>query len=435
MPNKKRLLVLIPTVVLVSIAFLAVAGFFGLEYYATSILKQEIDRNIQDISEYVRVDYDSLGVNWLAFTVDMKKVRLSKPPLPGSITIDKVAVRDFTSIGIKWIPTVIVLDHIVLNNADFKITLQRLATSFSLKRIPSEEAIDQNWKVLWDNLRAGELKLDQVAYSDKETLLHIANLKTDYALSGGNQKNFAIEINNLKFHLANIRLDSQAFSLAASLDQNHVLTHLTKKIKDFSFQLPTDWAGTSPFLGELISLGYDRLAFGVDFTYDYQPNTKELNIMWDSSAKDMGRLQFDLHLTDYLSPPVPVNGSVVSFLDYLEKLRFPAEKASLRGFKAIYQDFGLAPRLIKAEAQAQGQSPEKFTQGLVGSINAALAILPLPAVVKEQVNAVNRFLLHPQEIQLAVTFKKPVPLKNLEGGSVRGFIELLGNTDIKVTSK
>jgi hypothetical protein len=435
MQNKKRRWLLIPTILLVSLLFIAVAGFIGLEYYATSVLKQEIDNQIQGISEYVRVDYDSMGVNWLAFTVDMNKVRLSKPPLPGRITIDKVAVRDFTSIGIRWIPTVIVLNDIVLDNEDFKITAQRIATSFSLTRIPTEDEIDQNWRVLLDSLSSGKLKLDNVAYADKETQVNIGNLKTDYALSGTNRKNIGVAINDVKSRSANILLDSKVFSLAVALDNNDVVSHLSQKITDFSFKFPAGWAESSDILGKLTSLGYDRLAFGVDLNYDYQPDTKDLNITWDGTAKDMGQLQLDLHLADYHSPPVPVSGGLVRLLDYLGALRHPAEKASLRGFTAKYQDAGLATRFIKAEAQSQGQTPEQFTQNLVGSINATLALLPIPATIKEQVHSINRFLLNPKEIQVAITCKPPVHLQNLQEGSVTAILELLGKTEVKITAK
>jgi hypothetical protein len=185
----------------------------------------------------------------------------------------------------------------------------------------------------------------------------------------------------------------------------------------------------------LTSVVYKRLAFGVDLKYDYQPDTKDLSIAWDGTAKDMGQLQFNLHLTDYHSPPVPVSGGLVRFLDYLGQLRHPAEKASLSGFTARYRDAGLAPRLIKAEAQSRGLTPEKFTQNLVGSINGTLALFPLPAKIKEQVHSVNRFLLDPKEIQLDITCKPPVRLKNLEEGSILGFLDLLGKTEIKITTQ
>jgi hypothetical protein len=435
MQNRKRSIFFIPVVVLVSLFILAVAGFFGLEYYSTSVLKKEIDKQIQGISEYVRVDYDSLGVNWLRFTVDVNKVRLWKPPLPGRITIDKVAVRDFTSIGIRWIPTVVVLKDIVLDNEDFKISARSLATSFTLTRIPTEEEISQNWLVVLDNLSDGKIRLENVVYSDKETQVNIGNLKTDYAISRNNVKNIGVAIKNIKSQSATILLDSKAFSLTASLDNNDVLRHLSQKITDFSFHFPTDWAEGSPVLEKFSSLGYNRLVFGMDLNYDYQPDTQDLHITWDGMAKDMGALQLDLNLTDYQSPPVPVNGGLVRLLEYLGELRAPAEKASLRGFTARYRDFGLTPRLIKAEAQSQGLTPERYTQNLVGSINATLALFPLPAAIKDQVRAVNRFLLDPKEIQLAITCKPPVRLKNLERGSVLGFLELLGNTEIKITAQ
>ena len=435
MQNNKRHWFLIPLISLGSLVLLALVAFFSLEYYATTVLQKEIDSHIQDISEYVRVDYESMGVNWLAFTVDLKKVKLSKPPLPGIITIDKVAVRDFTSIGIRWIPTVVVLDNILCTNDDFKIAARRLATSFSLSRIPTEEEIGNNWKVLVDNLLAGDLNLNNLVYSDQDIQLDVEQIKTNYSLSGGNHKNIGLAIDHSKFQLGDVRLDSQAFQFAATLDQNNVLTHLAKKVKEFSFQFPSDLAKSNPFFENLAALGYDRLALGVDVNYDYQPETKNLNLKWDTSAADMGRLQFDLHLTDYHSPPVPVDGSLARLLNFLEQLRTPAERASLQGFTVLYQDYGLAPRLIKAEAQSAGQTPEAFTRSLVGTINTSLAILPLPAAIKEQVNSVNRFLQNPQEIQLTITCRKPVRLNKLGEGSVAGFLELLNNTEVKITAK
>jgi hypothetical protein len=435
MQNKRRRWFFIPTVLLLSLAFLALVGFFGVEYYAMSVLKQEIDKQIQEISRYVRVEYDSMKVNWLAFTVDVNKVRMSRPPLPGRITIDKVAVRDLTSIGIRWIPTVVVLNDLSLVNEDFKITAHLFATSFTLNRIPTEEEIERKWQVLLENLSDGKLRLDNIAYSDKDTQLNIGHLKTNYSTTWGNLKNIGIEINDTTFQSANIRSNSQAISLAVSLDRNDVLRHLSQKIKDFSFHFPADWAENTPIVEKLNSLGYDRLAFGVDFNYDYQPDTKDLHMTWDGSAKDMGQLQLDLNLTDYHSPPVPVDGGLVRFLEYLEKLRNPVQKASLRGFTASYRDSGLAPRLIKAEAQSRGMTSEELTRDLVGSINATLALFPLPATVKEQVNSINRFLLNPQEIQLAITCKPPVRLKNLEEGSVLGFLDLFAKSEIKITAK
>jgi hypothetical protein len=435
MANKTRRWLLIPTILLVCLFVIAVAGFFGLEYYATSVLKKEIDRQIEGISDYVRVDYDSLGVNWLAFTVDMNKVRLRRPPLPGRITIDKVAVRDFTSIGINWIPTVVVLKNIVFDNEEFKLAAQSLATSFSLSRIPSEEEIDQNWQVLLDNLSSGKLILHNVAFSDKDTQLNIGNLTTNYSQSGANFKNIAVAINDIKSQSGNTLLDTKAFSLAFSLDNKYVLRHISQKITDFSFQFPAAWAKSSPIIAELTSLGYDRLNFGVDLTYDYQPETKALNIAWDAAAKDMGQLQLDLHLADFRSPPVPMSSSLVRLLDYLGALQTPAENASLRGFTARYRDAGLARRLIKAEAQSQGVTPQEFSQNLVGTINTTLALFPIPAKIKDQVHAVNRFLLDPKEIQVAITCNPPARLKKLQEGSVTAILELLGKTEVKITAQ
>ncbi len=435
MQKKRRLLFFIPTVLLFSLIVLAVAVFFALEYYATNAVKQEIDANIQELSPYVRVEYASMGVNWLAFTVNMKKVKISKPPLPGMITIDQVRVRDLTSIGTNWIPTVVALDNIVCKNEDARISIQQLVTSFSFTRIPTQEEAAKDWRVFWENLLAGDIKMKKLEFSDNKTQFHTDSIEADYSLERGNHRNSSLKITTLKLQKEDWQFHFDTFNLAASLDQDNLLSHLSKKVKNFSFKFPPDLVKSSTFLQQLTALGYDRLSFGVDLVYDYQPDTKDLRLAWDGSATNMGQLQFDLRLTDYNSPPVPLDGSLVQFLAFLEKLRTPAQDASLQGLKVFYRDFGLAPRLIKAEAQSRGQSPEEFIQNIFGTINTSLLILPLPAAVKEQVYAVNRFLQNPKEIQLAITCKKPVPLKNMEKGSPLLLLELLENTEVKITAQ
>ncbi len=431
MQKKRSLLIFIPTVLLISLIVIAIAVFFGLEYYATNTVKQEIDTSIQELSPYVRVEYDSLGVNWLAFTVNMDKVKISRPPLPGMITIDQVRVRDLTSIGIKWIPTVVVLDNLTGNIQDARVNIQQFVTTFSLNRIPTREEAAKDWRVFWENLLAGDIKVKKLEFSDNKTQFHTGALEAGYSLVRGNHRNSSLKVTTLKFQKEEVQFQFETFNLAASLDQDNVLSHLSKQVKNFSFQFPPELVKSSTFLQQLTALGYDRLNFGVDLDYDYQPKTKNMRLAWDGSAANMGQLQFDLRLTDYDSPPVPLNGSLVKFL---EKLRTPAQDASLQGLKVSYHDFGLAPRLIKAEAQSRGQSPEEFIQNIVGTINTSLLILPLPAAIKEQVYAVNRFLQNPKEIQLAITCKKPVPLKNLEKGSPLGLLDLLGNTEVKITA-
>jgi hypothetical protein len=435
MTNKKRRWLLIPAILLAFLLVIALAGFFGLEYYTTKVLKQEIDSQIQAMSDYVRVDYDSLGVNWLAFTVDLNQVRLRRPPLPGRIIIEKVSVRDFTSIGINWLPTVIGLKNIALNNDAFNLTVQSAATSFSFSRIPSEEEIDRNWLILLENLSSGRLNLKKVAFSDQNTQVNIGNVTTDYSHSGTELKNLRVAINDVKSQSGTTLLDAKAFSLAFTLDKKDVLRHISQKIQDFSCRFPADWAKSNPFLAALASLGYDRLAFGVDLAYDYQPETRALHIAWDGAARDMGQVQLELNLSDYRSLPVPVSGSLVGLLNYLGKLQTPLENASLRGFTARYRDAGLVRRLIEAEAQSQGVTPREFSQNLVGTINSTLALLPLPVAIKDQVHAVNRFLLDPKEIQVTITCNPPARLQKLQEGSVTALLEVLGKTEVKITAQ
>jgi hypothetical protein len=435
MPNKKRLLVVIPAILIFTLVILAVGAFFAIEYHATTTLKEQIDQNIKELSQYIRVEYDSLGVDWLSYSVIMKKVRLSKPPLPGSITIDRVSVRDLTSIGIKWIPTVVVLDNVAGSVMDASVGVQRLAATFSLNKIPSQEELANDWTVFLKNLRDGRLEMENLAFSDKESQFQVAAFKSQYANSDGKYRNLDLKLNNIKLQTGAMQITSDSFGFAASLDQHDVLNRISKNVENLFFQIPPALAKKSPFLEKLTDLGYDRLSLGGGFTYVYQPDTNNLSLTWDASGADMGRLQVDLRLTDFDSPPVPLDGSLARLVHFLEQLLHPAQKASFQGLRAAYQDFGLAPRIIKAEAQSRGQSPEAFTRTLVGGISASLLFLPLPASIKEQVAAVNTFLLNPKEIQVDITSKKPVRLKDLEGSSLNGLLELFGNTEVKITAK
>jgi hypothetical protein len=197
---------------------LPVTAFFVLEYYVTTTVKQEIDRNVQELSKYIRVEYDSLGVDWLSYSVIMKKVRLSKPPLPGTITIDRVKVRDLTSIGIKWLPTVVVLDNIKGTIVDTSVGIQRLAATFSLNKIPSQEELADDWTVFLRNLRDGRLDLEKLAFKDKETQFHVAAFTSQYAMTPGKDKNVDLKINRIDIQTGGMQLTSDAFGFAASLD-------------------------------------------------------------------------------------------------------------------------------------------------------------------------------------------------------------------------
>lgn len=435
MPRSKKRLLLIPTVFLLSLIFLAIVAFFGLEYHATKTVKHEMQRHIQEFSDHVKIEYDSLAINWLAFTVNLNKVKVSKPPLPGIITIDKVRVRDLTSIGIKWIPTLVVFDNLALTNKETILGVQRLSTTFSLTDIPTPEELEKDWTVFLDYLRTGEANLQKLAFSEKETQFQVSLEEADFSLDKRAQRKSSLKTRHLKFQKKDLQFQCDTFHLAFSLDQNNVLTHLTKQVKDFSFQFPKGLADQHPFLQEITSLGYDRLAFGIDLNYDYQPEGKNVRIAWDTSAANMGKLQLNLGLTDYVSPPVPLRGSLPRLMAFLKQLSTPPQNASLQELTIKYQDFGLVPRLIKAEAQSRNQSPEEFSQKLVRSINATLLILPVPASLKEQIQSVNRFLLKPEEIQLAVTCRKPLRLKNLEKGSLQGLFEILDNAEVKIISK
>ncbi len=435
MSKQKRLWLFIPMVFLFSVVLLAIVGFFGLEYYATTAVKEEIDNSIQELSQYMRIEYDSLEVNWLAFTVNLNQVKISKPPLPGVVTIDKVSVRDLSSIGIKWIPTVVVFDHIALDNEMTSLDLQYLSTTFTLNKIPTQEELEKDWTVILENIQSGQIHLKELAFLDKTSQLQITTKKADYELDKGTPRNSSLKINYLSFQKEALQFHVDDFLVAVSLNQENVPTHVTKLVKNFSFQFPPTLAAQLPFFQSLASLGYNRLALGFNIDYDYQPAAQNVSVTWDASAADMGEVQVDLRLADYTAPPLPLEGGLPRYLKYLRQMSTPPEKVALRSLKVKYQDRGLVPRLIQAEAQSRNLSAEEFTRNLVGTINTTLLILPIPASIKEQIKAVNRFLQNPEEIQLAITCKDPVRLENLEQGSLTGLVEILANAEVKITAK
>jgi hypothetical protein len=432
--EKKKLWLVLPATIVVFLVVVAAVAFFGLEYYATNRVKQEINKHIQEVSKHVQVEYDSLGVNWLAFTVYLKKVKLTKPPLPGSITIDKIKVRDLTSIGIKWIPTLVVLDNISCKANDNKIDAKRLSTRFSLNRIPTQEEISQDNLIVLKNLLAGDVKIEGLSFADDKWQLQIGNIETGYTGKNANVKSSDLKINNLKLQREDIKINLDAFTFGASLDQKNVITHISKNMKNFSLKFPPDLGESDDFFGKLTALGYDQLAFDFGVIYDFKPKTKELRTSWDGSAKNMGRFKVNIHWEDVHIPPVPLAGSLAQFLSFLEQVKNAPLNAGLLSLKADYHDLGLTPKLIKAQAQARGVSAEDFTQNLVGNLNALLLIIPLPAKVKEQVKAVNRFIQKPNEIHLGLVFKKPLHLKQLEEGSLDRLFTLFENTEVTITA-
>jgi len=434
MRKQRKLLLLIPMTILFSLILLALVAFFGLEYYATNIVKQEIDKNIQELSQYIRIEYDSLKVNWLAFTVNLHDVRVTKPPLPGVLTFDKVSVRDVSSIGIKWIPTMVAFDNINLTNEMTDLNIKYLFTTFTFDKIPTQQELADDWKVFLENIHSGEVHLKDLAFGDKNSQVQVTTQEADYVLDKGIPRTSNLKIKDLKFQRENLQFHLDDFMVALSLNRENVPLHVTKKVKNFSFQIPASLV-QYPVFQQITSLGYDRLSLNLGITYDYRPATKDVSIAWNGAAADMGQMKVDLSLADYTAPPLPLEGDLVGYLAFLRQMGTSPEQASLRSLKAKYQDRGLVPRLIKAEAQSRNQSPEEFTRNLTGTINTTLLILPIPASIKEQIKAVNRFLQDPEEIQLAIQCKDPVPLAELGQGSPMGLVELLGCAEVKITAK
>ncbi len=379
MSTKKRLLIVIPAVLLVSLVILAAVIFFMAEYYATAALKVEIDRNIKEVSKYVQVDYDSLGVERFSFAVKLTKVRLSKPPLPGIITIEAVKVRDFTSIGIKAIPTVIVLDNIAGAVEDASVGLQRLTAEFSLKKIPSQDEPADDWTAYLRNLRNGRLELDKMSFKDQENQFSLGSLRTEYSATAENDRRLALEINALNFQGGGMAINADALGFAASLDQHDVLSRLSKTVANVSFRIPDARAGDFVLFRQLASLGYKHLSLSGDFTYAYDKKTKNLGLTGNASGADMGRLHLDLRLSDFHSPPVPLDGRLATLVRFFEQLLQPARNAGFQGLKLVYQDFGLTPRLLKAEAQAGGKAPRPSPAPWWGPSTPACWSSPCPA--------------------------------------------------------
>ena len=289
--------------------------------------------------------------------------------------------------------------------------------------------------IIVKNLLNGNVKVDNFSLVAKKWQLQTGTIEANYEADKNNNRNSDLQINAMKLKSHDIDINFDTFILDASLDQKDIINHVSQNLKNFYLKFPPDLGESDDFFNKLTELGYDHFLFDFGLQYDYKPHTKELHTSWDASAENMGRLKAALHWGDFTNPPVPLGGTLSQFLSFMEQVSQAPIKASLISLRADYQDLGLARKIIKAEAQSQGVSPEDFIQDLVGNINAFLLVVPLPAKVKDQFRSVTQFLQKPNEIRLALTFQKPLPMKQLEQGSLDLLLTLLTNTEVTITAQ
>lgn len=427
-----------PATVLVSLAVFLVSGlaaFFVFQYYAASVLKKEIDRQIKSLSRNVKVEYESLKVEPLTFFVTLEKVKLSNPPLTGVINIEAVRIRDFTCMGITVIPTTIKLDNFIAAFDKSSLEIQHLETKFSLQAIPPKEQLSEDPVALLRHLRNSQTEIEKVSYRDRESELQVERLTVGYARKADQTRQLELKINSVRLQAAGMAFTTAAWGCSVSLDSRNVVQHLSQSVDHLSFPLPEGGPGGQGWVRELRKLGYERLCLGGDFTYRYEAKTRHLSLGWLVRGTDLGRLEFHFQLGEFASPAFPLEGDPTGVAQFLEGLEEALLNAALVTVKLAYQDWGLVPRLLQAEARARGETPEALVRNLLRALDAALLLLPGPPSLREQVGALRDFLREPREIHLELTAKSPCRLRDLERGGLEGLLGFLSRAELKITAR
>jgi hypothetical protein len=150
----------------------------------------------------------------------------------------------------------------------------------------------------------------------------------------------------------------------------------------------------------LNQLGYQQEIKGemeLDYRYDREKKVFDLNT-FRFGAKDVGRLTAELHLSN-----IDLNPNNFTFL----LLTFPT--ILLNRAEIEYQDDSLMPRLQKAVADQEGKTVEELVGSITKDLDAKIAKED-NKFSKDALNALKKFVQHPEKITVTIAPKEPVAL-------------------------
>ena len=162
--------------------------------------------------------------------------------------------------------------------------------------------------------------------------------------------------------------------------------------------------GISPVLAQL---GYADIVASVEYAYIYEPIKKDMEItQLRVSVADMGKVEVWARINSLdLAALKAVPDNPLSLIALI-----PA--VAISGITLDYQDNSLTKRLIELGARQSGQSIEQFISTIAEKLNLEIQRQNQPAV-KDTLLSIQKFIVNPGHIKVAVSPTRPVPLLTL----------------------
>ena len=162
--------------------------------------------------------------------------------------------------------------------------------------------------------------------------------------------------------------------------------------------------GISPVLAQL---GYADIVASVEYAYIYEPIKKDMEItQLRVSVADMGKVEVWARINSLdLAALKAVPDNPLSLIALI-----PA--VAISGITLDYQDNSLTKRLIELGARQSGQSFEQFISTIAEKLNLEIQRQNQPAV-KDTLLSIQKFIVNPGHIKVAVSPTRPVPLLTL----------------------
>jgi hypothetical protein len=162
--------------------------------------------------------------------------------------------------------------------------------------------------------------------------------------------------------------------------------------------------GLSPVLSQL---GYADIAANVEYAYNYEPIKKDLEIQQlRVGISGMGQVEVSAKINNLdLAALKAVPDNPLSLIALV-----PA--VAISGVILDYQDNSLTQRLIDLGARQSGQRSEQFISAITQQLNVEIQKQNQPAV-RDMLLAIQKFIVNPGHIQVAVSPARPVPLLSL----------------------
>jgi hypothetical protein len=175
--------------------------------------------------------------------------------------------------------------------------------------------------------------------------------------------------------------------------------------------------GVAPLLAQL---GYGEIDASIEYAYLYDPMKKDLEIQqFRINVSDMGQLEVTARLNNLdlaMVKSVPSNPMMLIAL-------VPA--VAISGITLNYSDHSIVRRFIQMGARQSGQSEDQFVSGVIHQLSLEIQKQNNPAA-KERLLVLQKFLIKPGTISVAISPPQPVPLMRFAmAGNIEQIVDML----------